>query len=92
MPKQQMLRIVPQPPSDSGLTLTQGTKVLTPAGEELKGIHRIVLTCDVNDVWRAEIHCYVEAPDLSALSVVHRPTHWQRFKAFLRSLHERPAF
>lgn len=81
---EQLLRIVPNAPGPSGTTLTQGTKVLTPSGEELKGVHRIVLTCDVNDVWRAEIHCYVEPTDLSAVSVIHRPSRWQRRMAWLR--------
>lgn len=83
---QQLLRIVPNAPGSDGLTKTQGTKVLTPAGEELKGINRIVLTCDVNDVWRAEIHCTIQPTDLSALSMIYRPTGWQRLKQLFRDV------
>lgn len=83
---QQLLRIVPNAPGSNGLTMTQGTKVLTPAGEELKGINRIVLTCDVNDVWRAEIHCTVEPTDLSALSRVYRPSLLSRVYIWARGL------
>jgi hypothetical protein len=66
-----VLRIVPRENPDGGAHLTQGTQVLMPDGTPLPGVTGIVLRADVNDVWRAEIHCNVEVTDLSALAIVH---------------------
>lgn len=69
-----LLIIVPakRAPGD-GVHKTQGTKVITPLGEELFGVTEIRLTALPNDVWRASITCVVDAPDLFAdCKVVHR--------------------
>ena len=71
---EKFLRIVTnKPDKKTGLTKTQGTQVF--AGDtELTGITRIVLTADVNDVWRAQIDVMIQPPaDLVAESFVSYP-------------------
>lgn len=75
----QLLRVIPPPADKSGHTLTRGTKVLTPGGAEIKGVYRIELVGDVDDVWRAVLHCHVQPPALSAeCTVVAKPMSWWR--------------
>lgn len=50
-----IVKIVP-PNTGPNQTLAQGTKVLVD-GVELEGVQKIVLTAEVNELWRAEIHC-----------------------------------
>ena len=64
-------RIIPTGPH-GGAHKTHGTKVMV-GDVELAGISRIVLTADVNDVWRAEIHCFAHAPEVEALATLVRP-------------------
>lgn len=78
------VKIVGVPAEPGEPQRTQGTKVLLPSGEELKGVHRIVLVAEVNDLWRAEIHCHAQVTDLTALAFVHRPTLWQRVMGWVR--------
>ncbi|WP_414486039.1 hypothetical protein [Stenotrophomonas maltophilia] len=52
-----IVTIIPPPVDDgSGLTRTQGTKVLVD-GQELKGVTKVELVASVDDVWRARIEC-----------------------------------
>lgn len=66
-----LARIVP---AESGgkAQMTQGTRVLV-GDVELQGVTRIVLTAELDDVWRAEIHCHVHAPQVEALAQIVRP-------------------
>lgn len=80
------VKIVGVPVESGQLQITQGTKVLLPSGEELKGVHKIVLTAEVNDFWRAEIHCFAQVTDLQAQAFVHRPSLWQRLVGWARGL------
>lgn len=57
-----------------GPCLTMGTKVLMPDGTEMPGVHKVVLTADVNDVWKAEIHCYASLEEIRAEAIVKRTT------------------
>lgn len=76
-------RIVAAEDADPKLTKTQGTKVFV-GDQELTGITRIELVCEVNDVWRARIDLMVQPPaDLSATAIIHYPTAWQRIKRWL---------
>jgi len=65
----------------TGLTLTRGTKVLVD-GHEMKGVVRVVLVAEVNDVWRAHIECYAQVPVMPGMGLVveNRPpmTWWRR--------------
>jgi hypothetical protein len=65
----------------SGLTLTRGTRVLVD-GQELKGVIRVVLVAEVNDVWRAHIECHAQVPVMPGMYMVveDRPplTWWRR--------------
>lgn len=79
-----LARIVPAEADDAMANLTNGTKVFV-GDQELTGVTRIVLTCDINDVWRARIDCMVQPPmDLQASAVIYFPTPWQRFRRWLR--------
>lgn len=73
--------VVPGPVDEaSGLTCTQGTKVLVD-GQELKGVTRVVLVAEVNDVWRAHIECYAQVPVMPGMCVVvedRAPMAWWR--------------
>lgn len=74
--------IVPAVPDEgSGLTRTQGTKVLVD-GHELKGVTRVVLVAEVGDVWRAHIECYAQMQVMPGMlvEVLERPrlTWWRR--------------
>lgn len=74
--------IVP-PPADevSGVTKTHGTKVLV-GGQELKGVTRVVLVAEGNDIWRAQIECYAQMQTMPGMWVeLHerpRLTWWRR--------------
>ncbi len=85
--KEMLLRIVPQEHSKHSIVPTSGTKVLTPDGAEIRGITRIVLIADPDDVWRAEISCLISPPEITVLADLDRryaQTRWQRFWTWLR--------
>jgi len=73
--------IVPaQVDEQTGVTLTRGTKVLVD-GQEMKGVVRVVLVAEVNDVWRAHIECYAQVPVMPGMVVVvenRPPMSWWR--------------
>lgn len=80
--------IVPRPPEGRpSYSLTQGTVVVTPNGDPIPSITRLVLIADTNDIWRAELHMLIEAPDISCLTTLDyrefRPPWWIRLKNFL---------
>lgn len=61
-----VLRVVPGAKLGDGPHLTHGTKVFTASGEQVQGVTGIVMRGSVkDDVWRAEISCLVEAPEIS---------------------------
>lgn len=80
-----IVTIIPPPVDDgSGLTRTQGTKVLVD-GQELKGVTRVELVASGDDVWRARIECmaHVQAMPGMLLEVQpHRRLSWWRRLAF----------
>ena len=84
--KPQLIRIVPNPPGESGLVETQGTRLFV-GEQEVSGIQRVELVAEVNDVWRARIDCTItECPDLMALAIFHKPSAWARIKSWWRDL------
>ena len=62
-----LLRIIPPEHAANGLCRTQGTRVLTPNGEEVKGITTITLHCECNDVWRATLSVIIDPPEVSCV-------------------------
>ncbi|MEN5285765.1 hypothetical protein ABE494_07415 [Stenotrophomonas lactitubi] len=76
-----IVTIIPPPVDDrSGLTRTQGTKVLV-NGEELKGVTRVELFAGVDDVWRARIECVAQVQVMPGMLLEvesHRPLSWWR--------------
>ncbi len=76
-----IVTIIPPPVDDgSGLTRTQGTRVLVD-GQELKGVTKVELVASVDDVWRARIECmaHVQVMPGMVLEVEsHRPLSWWR--------------
>ena len=74
------VRIVQPERDSSGATNSMGTKILLDDGSELQGVYKIVLTAQVNDVWRAELHVMPNMTDMSALATIHRPNLWERLK------------
>lgn len=78
-----MVRILPSMRESGFGTLARGTKVVLEDGTELKGVTKIVLTAEVNDLWRAEITLSVHAPALNAFAtflppVPERQPWWRR--------------
>jgi hypothetical protein len=71
--------IIP-PDTSAELTLTQGTRIVV-GDAELAGVTRVVLYADVNNVWRAEIHCLCAPPNVCAEAVVTvaKPLSWWRW-------------
>ena len=70
-----LLRIVPVPVVGDGPQRTQGTQVVMPGGAPVAGVTSITLVCAVNDVWRAQIECYVIPPEslkvIPTMTVAH---------------------
>lgn len=57
-------KIIPGKDNDDQPSLVcQGTRVVLEDGVELEGVTKIVLTAEVGEVWRAEIHCCVLVPE-----------------------------
>lgn len=73
--------IVPAPVDErTGTTLTRGTKVLVD-GVALKGVTRVELVAEVDDVWRARIECYAQMqvmPGALVEVVRYAPMNWWR--------------
>ena len=84
----ELATIIPPRNTGKGPTVTQGTKVVLSDGSELKGITRIEIQANANDVWRARIDCYIKPAIVKdALLEVRQsagvPFSWWR-KALLR--------
>lgn len=79
--KGRLLSIIPSAPkSESGYSITNGTKVMLD-GQEVKGVTKIVITGSVNDVWRANIECMVNVsamPGVLLEVVTETPITWWR--------------
>ena len=67
--KQVAVKIIIPKERKGGFTLVNGTKVLTSSGDMLP-VSRIVLTGEVNDIWRAEVTMLVtvDEGDVHALA------------------------
>lgn len=82
-----LCRVILPPQSGRGFAPTRGTVVVTPNGERIPGVTKIVLVADLNSIWRAELHLQMQAPDISCLSTLHYTIHrapwWQRLRNFL---------
>lgn len=72
----QLARIVPVK-RGNGPMATMGTKVIL-GDQELGGVTKIVLTAEINDIWRADITCHVLMQPMDALAVIHYPKPWWR--------------
>jgi hypothetical protein len=80
--KTKTIRIIPPAPTETGLTRSQGTRVVTGSGDEIEGVTRIELTAQVNDLWRAHLWVNPEAVELSGVLATWepspRPSWWRR--------------
>ncbi|WQI19770.1 hypothetical protein U2S91_16705 [Stenotrophomonas maltophilia] len=80
-----IVTIIPPPVDDgSGLTRTQGTKVLVD-GQELKGVTKVELVASVDDVWRARIECVAQVQVMPGMLLEvesHRRLSWWRRLAY----------
>lgn len=85
VPEGDYIRIVQPRAKDSGVTPTQGTLVMV-GDVQVKGVYKIELLADTNDVWRAVVHCHPKWNEMTALasfSIVHpKPTICDRVKAW----------
>jgi hypothetical protein len=80
--KTKTIRIIPPAPTETGLTRSQGTRVVTGSGDEIEGVTRIELTAQVNDLWRAHLWVNPEVVELSGVLATWepspRPSWWRR--------------
>lgn len=54
-----LITVVPgEPDPANGVVLTRGTRVMM-GDTEVKGVTKVVITGEPDDVWRAEIHCMI---------------------------------
>lgn len=71
--ERKLLRIVPVEHNGDELVRTAGTQVLMPDGTPVPNVTGIVIRAAVDDMWQAEITCYVEPPEVTCLSeLTHR--------------------
>lgn len=79
--------IIPTPANRFDYATAHGTKVVTPNGEIVHGVTKLVLIAELDNVWHAEIHCFVAPPDLSCLSTMNYrafvPPLWRRVWNYL---------
>lgn len=69
----------------NGVVITRGTRVMM-GDTEVKGVTKVVITGEPNDVWRAEIHCMINMKTMAGMLIdIERSYHssWWR-KALLR--------
>lgn len=87
--ERKLVRVVPVAPStESGITRTQGTKLFCGDVDISRGVTRIELICEVNDIWRAKIEMNIQPPiDLTALAVFHRPSKIERIRKIFRKFY-----
>lgn len=78
----EMIRIVPPEPSETGVTVAQGTKVYV-GDQEVTGVIRVETSAEVNGVWLAVLTVYAQPPKGTSYvgRVLVRPIHrwWHRF-------------
>lgn len=56
MAQKSVVQVIPPPPMATGVTYSQGTRVVLDDGSELEGVYRVVLTAEVNETWSGVIH------------------------------------
>lgn len=64
---------------DSVASPTQGTKIMV-GDVELTGVTKITLIAEPNDVWKAQIECYFQPTDMTAVAFVYKPSLWDRIR------------
>lgn len=60
-------RVVPVKSKGEGVVPTHGTAILLADGSTLGGVQRIVITGDLDDVWRAELRLLINPADFQVL-------------------------
>lgn len=80
--ERKLVRVVPNEPTPSGYTLTQGTKVLLPSGEAIPGIRKLTLICEANSTWRAILDCHVEVPEITGVEYETTPIDETRARTY----------
>lgn len=79
-----LIRIIPAIDTHGEVTPTQGTKVFL-GDTEITGIYRIEVTADINDVWRAVIHCHCHVEGITAeAEFVDTRSWWERFSDYIK--------
>ena len=76
-----LLTIVPVASKPGYPTPASGTKVIGPDGTPIRGIRRVELIAEVNDVWRARIDCHVTVPKIENVLAdlpSGKPMNWWR--------------
>lgn len=80
MRSRHILRVEAGARCGDGPHLTQGTRLFV-GDQELTGVTRVELICEINDVWRARVECMADPPaDLLSVASIARPSLWRRFR------------
>lgn len=61
-----LITIVPVESGPGEIQKTQGTQVILSDGSQLGGVSKIELVAEINDVWRAVIHCQARVLPITA--------------------------
>lgn len=61
--------VVPPDPSENGISLTMGTKVLDEDGNELGPVYAVRLQAEVNSLWTGEIKVYPKVGVMKGMRV-----------------------
>jgi hypothetical protein len=85
-----LITVVPDEPDPaSGVVLTRGTKVMM-GDAEVKGVTKVIITGEPNDVWRAEIHCMVNMKAMPGMLIdIERSYHsswWRKSLVWLAQI------
>lgn len=74
MSKHTTISIIPPEAGDSGAVLTQGTRIVTEDGQEIKGVTKVVLTAEVDNLWRAHIEVWPRMVSMNGMLATWEPT------------------
>lgn len=80
MGEHQTVTVIPPEPSATGITYSQGTRVVLADGSELGKVTKITLVAEVNDVWRGTIELMPAMGVMKGMQVTinqHNPSWWR---------------
>lgn len=80
MGEHQTVTVIPPDPGETGVSRSQGTRVVLADGSELGKVTKITLVAEVNDVWRGTIELMPAMGVMKGMQVTinqHNPSWWR---------------